>query len=113
MTLPADLDAWTTALGTATDLHATRDPAKVAPPCLLVGLPEITGTTLSTFTAEVPVSLIAGGKGKPAGDKLLELLPVVLAVLNVKTATPEPIEVGGQTLDSYKITAPVHITQET
>ena len=110
MTLAADLDTWTTTLGTACSLPATRDPAKVYPPCLFVGLPDTTGGTLPTIAVDLPVFLVAAGAGKPAGDQLLGYLPTVLAALKAKAATAETLTLDGVDYHAYRIQTPLYVT---
>ncbi len=110
MTVLADLDSWVTAIGTATGLPATSDPDHVNPPCLFVGLPELTKVTLSAVSLEVPVWLVAPGAGKQARDILLTELPDVLIALKRKTAIPDTLSIGGVEFHAYRITTPLHIT---
>jgi hypothetical protein len=111
MSLVTDLDDWTSALGTAVSLPATRDPAKVNPPCLFVELPDVEAATLHAITTLVPVYLVAAGGGKQAGDQLLTYLPDVLAALERKTATAETLTLDKVDYHAYLIPARLHITQ--
>jgi hypothetical protein len=111
MTLVTDLDSWASTLATAVSLPATRDPDLVLPPCILVGLPEITAVTLTAVTCTVPVWLVAAGTGKPAGD---QLLTSILTLLNqpdmVHAASDTTITVAGVDFHAYACTARLQIT---
>lgn len=110
MTLSADLDTWADALATATGLTVTRDPARIYPPCLYVGLPEIVAATLPTVQARVPVWLVAAGAGKQAGDQLLDSLLTALAGVEDTAATPTVLAIGDVEYHAYAMNARIHIT---
>ena len=95
---------------TATGLYTTRDPAKVYPPCVLIGLPDITAVTLDHVQAAIPVHLVAAGPGKPAGDQLLYHVITVLGAVGETAATPTVLNIDSGEYHAYLITARVNIT---
>ena len=108
MTLPiADaLDAFVTSIAAGVELPATRDPAKVTPPCVVVGLPTIVGRTMGAVILDVPVSLVAAGTGDLiAGDYLLEHVQAFLDAIGAKVATPQPFTSSDVNYPSMKSTA--------
>jgi hypothetical protein len=110
MSLITDLDAWTTALGTAVGITATREPAAVNPPCLFVGLPATAALSLSAFVLELPVWLVAAGAGKQAGDQLLTYLEDTITALEVKTADADSLILDGVEFHAYRLTARINVT---
>lgn len=112
MTVTADLDTWTTAVGTAMGLSATRDPDMVFPPCVYVGAPDALTVTVGELLAlDIPVYLVADGHGgKVANDWLLDTLPAFLSAVGQRTAQPEPVTVDGVDHPAYRATARLHIT---
>lgn len=113
--LITDLDDWADSIATATGLTVTRDPRYVNPPCIFLDMPDAVGTTLAAITCAVPVWLVAAGGGKQAADQLLEHLPAVLDAVEVKSATATPLELEGRPdgFHAYRMTANLHITEET
>ena len=107
-----ELDTWCTSLAAALELKVTRDPAKVAPPCLYLDMPDSVGVTLAAVTLTQPIWLVAKGGGKAAADQLLGLLPAVLVALNVSDATAQPLSIDGTEYHAYRIPTPLHITEE-
>jgi hypothetical protein len=108
--LPTGLTAFATMLATATGFTATRDPGAVVPPCVHVGMPEITGMTLGAYTVAVPVWLITDGPGDlVAGDWLLTNIPTLLDA--TASASAEPVAFDGNGIDypAMKITATLTI----
>lgn len=110
MSLTSELDTWAAGIATATGLKVTRDPAKVYPPCVYLGLPDVTAGTLPAIAVQLPVYLVAGGSGKQAGDQLLDNLLALLDATEQTTASASVLNVDGTDFHAYLITARLHIT---
>lgn len=112
MSLPiADaLDAFVDQLAAVVELPATRDPSKVTPPCVFVGLPTIVGRTMGAVILDVPVSLVAAGTGDVlAGNYLLEHVQAFLDAAGAKVATPQPFTSTDVNYPSMKSTATITV----
>ena len=113
MTVSSELDAWVTALATATGMAATRDPDLIHPPVLFVSTPETVGSPLTGQVMELPVYVIGEGSGKAGLDSMLDALPAVLDATGQVSASLSPIEVGGIAFNAYLITVPVILDRPT
>lgn len=110
MSLSADLDTWAAGIATATSMTVTRDPDLIHPPCVFLGIPDISAITLDGVTIEQPVWLVAANSGKPAADSLVDNIATLLAAIDSKTATDTTLTVGGIEYHTYSTTARLHIT---
>lgn len=107
-----ELDTWCESLAAALEIRVTRDPARVAPPCLYLDMPDSVGVTLGAVTLNQPIWLVAAGGGKAAADQMLGLLPAVLVALNTSDATAQTLSLDGTDYHAYRIPTPLHITEE-
>lgn len=107
-----ELDDWADAVSTATGLPVVIDPARIAPPCLFLDMPETVGVTLGALSLTQPVWLVAEGGGRPARDQLLTYLPAVLDALDATAATAGPLNIDGVEWHAYRIPTPLHVTEE-
>lgn len=83
-----------------TQLHVTRNPATVNPPCVFVDNPTIENTTMAGVVINVPVWLIAEGQGGLESlTWLLENVVSVMELLPAETADPQPFK---DTMPAYR-----------
>lgn len=93
----------------------TRDPGQVRAPCIHVGLPTITSSTLAgALDAEVPVYAVGTAPGDQAGmDPVLDMVPGLLRCLGVRESSPVVLEIGEQVhYPAYRAVARIKARKE-
>jgi len=91
--------------------RVTRDPGRVLPPCIHVGLPTAVGSTLAgALSMEVPVYLVGTAPGDQAGmDPVLDMLHPMIKALGVREAAPVTLQISEEvTYPAYRATARIH-----
>jgi hypothetical protein len=113
MTISTDLDDWADDLALVTGITVTRDPDKVIPPCIYVGMPDgIQATIGEQIALDVPVTLVAPApSGKASGDWLLDNILTFLDALDRPgQATVQTLP--GTDFPSYQTFVRLHFTPE-
>jgi len=112
VSLTGTLDALATQLqGVFPTTLVTRDPAKVRPPCIHIGLPTMVGSTLSgSLASDVPVYAVGTAPGdQPGMDPILDMLHRLMRSLGAKEAAPVTLQISEEvTYPAYRATARIH-----
>ncbi len=112
MSASAEFDAWAAELATALDMHVTRDPDLIHPPCVFIDTPAIEGRTLHATRYTVPVFLVAMGVGRQAGDYLLNNGDKFLAAISEASADPRVLTIGDIPYPTLHVAKQITITRE-